>query len=305
MGMSSIHFENVKPTSQSHNLRLREFDYVRQDLAHLNKSFGDKQSHSEIISELKEIVKEKTKRAPQGKAKFILEGVFLIEEKHTNDDLRKVVNDFKRKFKIKLIGLHIHRDEGHYDEKNVWKPNLHAHLLIENIDRETGKSHRWNKEDLSNIQTFFAEALQMERGKSSEKKHLNSLEHKIKAKEEQLKLLEEKALLREKELLKALNHKIKAKEEQLKILEENAPDIENLLSREQTVLSKERNLISGKISSDFAMKTPVEFAKFMKTHPYNARLDELTAVIKNQKIISEKLKRESENNLKKGLKKGL
>lgn len=261
MGISSIHFENVKSTSQSHNLRLREFDYVRQDLAHLNKSFGDKRPHSEIISELKEIVKEKTGRAAQGKAKFILEGVFLIEEKHTNEDLKEVAVKFQKKFKAKIVGLHIHRDEGHYDENKVWKPNLHAHLLIENIDRKTGKSHRWNKEDLSNIQTFFAEALQMDRGKSSEKKHLNSLDYKIKAKEEQLKLLEEKASL-----------------------------VENILAREEKVLSKERSLVIGEISLDFAKKTIVDFGKFMETHPANSKLKELDAAIKAKKAINTQLK---------------
>lgn len=251
MSISSIHFENVKSTSQSHNLRLREFDYVRQDLAHLNKSFGDKQPHSEIISELKEIVKEKTGRAAQGKAKFILEGVFLIDKKHTNEDLKEVAIKFQKKFKAKIVGLHIHRDEGHYDENKAWKPNLHAHLLIENIDRNTGKSHRWNKEDLSNIQTFFAEALQMERGKRSEKKHLNSLEHKIKLKEEQLKLLEEKASL-----------------------------VENILAREEKVLSKEHSLVIGEISLDYAKKTIMDFGKFMETHPNKPKLDELNKKLK-------------------------
>jgi hypothetical protein len=262
MGISSIHFENVKSTSQSHNLRLREFDYVRQDLAHLNKSFGDKRPHSEIISELKDIVKEKTGRAAQGKAKFILEGVFLIDKKHTNENLKEVAIKFQRKFKAKIVGLHIHRDEGHYDENKVWKPNLHAHLLIENIDRETGKSHRWNKEDLSNIQTFFAEALQMERGKRSEKKHLNSLEHKIKLKEGQLKLLEEKASL-----------------------------VENILAREEKVLSKERSLVMGEISLDYAKQTIVSFGKFMQNHPNKSRLDELDAIISAKRKVIEKGKK--------------
>lgn len=251
MSISSIHFENVKSTSQSHNLRLREFDYVRQDLAHLNKSFGDKRPHSEIISELKEIVKEKTKRAAQGKAKFILEGVFLIDKKHTNEDLKEVAGQFQKKFKAKIVGLHIHRDEGHYDENKAWKPNLHAHLLIENIDRNTGKSHRWNKEDLSNIQTFFAEALQMERGKRSEKKHLNSIEHKIKLKEGQLKLLEEKASL-----------------------------VKNILAREEKVLSIERSLVIGEITLDYAKKTIMDFGKFMETHPNKPKLDELNKKLK-------------------------
>lgn len=290
MSISSIHFENVKSTSQSHNLRLREFDYVRQDLTHLNKSFGDKRPHSEIISELKEIVKEKTKRAAQGKAKFILEGVFLIEKKHTNEDLKEVAGQFQKKFKAKIVGLHIHRDEGHYDENKIWKPNLHAHLLIENIDRKTGKSHRWNKEDLSSIQTFFAEALQMDRGKSSEKKHLNSLDYKIKAKEEQLKLLEEKALLREKTLLNSLEQKIKAKEEHLKFLEGKVPNIENLLSREEKLLSKERDLVIGDITLDFAKKTIVDFGKFMQTHPKKPKLDELNEVITAKKAINTQIK---------------
>lgn len=248
MGISSIHFENVKPTSQSHNLRLREFDYVRQELTHLNASFEDKKPHSEIISELKEIVKQKTGRAAQGKAKFILEGVFLFEEKHTNEDLKNVAAEFEEKFKAKMVGLHIHRDEGHYDENKVWKPNLHAHLLIENIDRETGKSHRWNKEDLSNIQTFFAEALQMERGKRSEKKHLNPLEHKIKAKEEQLKLLEEKVSL-----------------------------VENILVREEKMLLNEYALLHGKISKEFATSPSRagEFINFLKGHPEQSNLEKL------------------------------
>ena len=58
MEKSSIHFENVKPTSQSHNLRQRTFDYVRKELTPLNKSYGNMKPHSEVIEELKKIIAE-------------------------------------------------------------------------------------------------------------------------------------------------------------------------------------------------------------------------------------------------------
>jgi hypothetical protein len=190
MEKSSIHFKNIKNTSQSHNLRLRDFDYVRKDLTPLNKSYGDLIPHKKIINELKLLIKEKTKRAAQVKAKILIEGVFLIKKEHSNNEIREVAKKFEKKFKVVVRGLHIHRDEGHYDkETKIWKPNYHAHLVVENIDRNTGKSVKWKREDLSEIQDFFAEALKMERGKKSNKKHLDSLDYKIKKEYENLKLV--------------------------------------------------------------------------------------------------------------------
>lgn len=203
MNKSSVHFENVKPTSQSHNLRLREFDYVRKDLTSMNKSYGDMKPHPEVINDLKEIVKDKTGRTAQARAKFLIEGVFLFSEKHSNTDLLNVAKEFSNKFKVRVKELHIHRDEGHYEMlSKEWKPNLHAHIVIENINRNTGKSVKWNKEDLSIIQDFFAEALNMERGIKSEKRHLNALEYKVQKEHEALLSLQSsQAIIKNKEAL--------------------------------------------------------------------------------------------------------
>lgn len=190
MEKSSIHFENVKPTSQSHNLRQREFDYVRKELTPLNKSYGDMKPHPEVIEEFKKLIKEKTGRSAQAKAKFLIEGVFLFTKNHTDKELCQVANNFERKFKVIVKELHIHRDEGHYDKKTKeWKPNYHAHLVVENINVETGKSIKWNKEDLSKIQDYFAEALKMQRGVKSDKKHLGALEYKVMKEQELLNKL--------------------------------------------------------------------------------------------------------------------
>lgn len=203
MEKSSIHFENIKATSQSHNLRLREFDYVRKDLTPSNKSYGDMQPHPEIIDELKTIIKSKTGRTAQAKAKFLIEGVFLFSEKHSNNDLFTVAKEFRKKFNVVVLELHIHRDEGQYEkDSKEWKPNLHAHIIFENINRASGKSVKWNKEDLSSIQDFFAETLIMQRGLKSEKKHLNAIQYKVKKEQERLQnLIEEQAELKNKETL--------------------------------------------------------------------------------------------------------
>jgi hypothetical protein len=195
---SSINFQPVKATSESHNLRLRDFDYVRKDLKNHNYSTnqGNNKKHSEIISELKKIIKEKTGRTVQEKTVILKEGVFLIKPEHTNEQILSAAKKFELDFNLKIVDLHVHRDEGHWkieNEEKVWKPNLHAHLVIENIDRRTGKSLGWKRDDMVKIQDFFAKELEMERGKSSSKKHVDSkiwkIEKDIESKKDDLKHL--------------------------------------------------------------------------------------------------------------------
>ena len=186
---SSINIQPVKSTSQSHNLRLRDFDYVRKDLKDENYSSGSTVKHSEIIKELKALVKEKTGRTAQEKAVFIKEGVFLIKPEHTNEQLQKVAEEFAVKFNVKLLELHIHRDEGHWEDnlnKKGWKPNLHAHIVTENINRSTGKSVSWKRDDMIKIQDFFADRLEMERGLKSDKKHIDSQSWKVQKIEQEI-----------------------------------------------------------------------------------------------------------------------
>jgi hypothetical protein len=244
MNKSSVHFENIKPTSQSHNLRLREFDYVRQDLTPSNKSYGDMQPHPKIIDDLKTIIKNKTGRTAQARAKFLIEGVFLFTEQHSNNDLFNVAKEFRKKFDVVVLELHIHRDEGHYEKlSKEWKPNLHAHIIFENIDRATGKSVKWNKEDLSNIQDFFAESLNMQRGLKSDKKHLNAIQYKIKKEQERL---------------------------------------QNLIKEQDNLKIKETLILQAKIFSDFYMKEldlsmKMKYVEYVAQHPLGKEFNQKCA----------------------------
>jgi hypothetical protein len=177
MAKSSIHIQPVKSNSESHNLRKTELDYVNTELTPTNYTYSDK-SIAESRKELEDIYKEKIGQKMQPNATPIREGVFLIKKEHTNEQILNVVKESHKEFGIKPIQIHIHRDEGHFDKENNWKPNLHAHVVYEWNDRETGKSIKLNKEDMSRMQDFFAKGLEMERGKSSSKKHLSALEWK-------------------------------------------------------------------------------------------------------------------------------
>ena len=190
MAQSSIHILPVKPNSETHNLRKIEYKHVNSELTPTNFSWVEK-SIVKTRNELTAIVKEKKNRKIQSKATPIREGVFLFKEENTNEEILEVVKNVEKEFGIRAFQLHIHRDEGHHRRKKIegthaaWKPNLHAHVLFEWIDRNTGESFKLGKEDMSRLQTYFADGLNMERGVLSDKKHLSALEFKIEKLEEQ------------------------------------------------------------------------------------------------------------------------
>lgn len=179
-------------TSESHNLRLRKFDYVREDLTINNFNWGFDVSISERKKEIENLYQSKIGRRLDVRATPIREGVFLITQEHTNEQILNVVQEVEKKFGIRPVQLSIHRDEGHTDkDSGIWKPNLHAHVVFDWQNKETGKTFKLAKDDMSRLQDYFASRLQMERGKTSTKQHKNALDFKIGILEEQLKIKEE------------------------------------------------------------------------------------------------------------------
>lgn len=203
MAKSCIHIEAVKITSEKHNRREVDYDYVRKDLTPLNESW-EKESIASVRRRVEENYVKNTGQKMQKKAIPIREGVVLLNSSHTIQDLHKLRKILEERFGIKTFQMFIHRDEGHWKAKD-WKQNLHAHMLFDWTD-EKGKSIRLQRRDLSALQDVISEVLQMERGQSSDKKHLNAIEFKIQKKEELIRVqLEELETLRGK--VKDLVHK--------------------------------------------------------------------------------------------------
>lgn len=179
MGQTSIHIEpcNVG-SSEQHNLRTKELDYIRPELSHLNENWV-KQKIAHCLEDIKARYKQTTGQNLQKKATPIREGVVVIEPGTSMQQLKDFADKLHERWGIKTIQIHIHKDEGYTpeDKPGEWKPNLHAHMVFDWTE-ESGKSLKLKKQDMAEMQTILAECLSMDRGVSSDRKHLNSIQYK-------------------------------------------------------------------------------------------------------------------------------
>ena len=186
---TSIHLRPCKQSSEIHNKREKALDYVRSDLSPLNEWWSAVPSLGERRSQISALVKEKTGRKMQAKAEPLREGVVVIKEDTTMEELQELGKRFQERFGVTPVQIAIHKDEGHW-QGEVWKPNLHAHIVFDWYDHSTGKSIKTTSLDAIEMQTICAEVLGMERGVSSEKKHLEASRYKAQARQKELEALQ-------------------------------------------------------------------------------------------------------------------
>lgn len=187
---SSIHIKPVKATSEKHNNREQNLNYVRKDLSEENSSFkvaSIKDTRAKI-EQAYEANDPRGRKMPKT-ATPIREAVLLIKKEHTAKDLADLAGKLEDRFGIKTIQAYAHKDEGHYDKlTKEWKPNYHAHMVFQWTD-DNGKSLKLSKDDMSEMQTIVADHLAMERGQASTKKHIEATTYKAMKVEEELKLV--------------------------------------------------------------------------------------------------------------------
>lgn len=198
MSKTSIHIEPCKiGSSEQHNQRLKHLDYVRPDLSHQNERWVGVADLPEHLDNLKTLVKDKTGRSMQAKATPIREGVIVIKQDTTIAQLRGLADAIEQRWGIKTLQIYTHKDEGHTDSDGSWKPNLHAHIVFDWVNHDTGKSIKLSKQDMAEMQTMVADCLEMVRGESSDIKHLGAIQYKTQAEEQRLRTLKEKTMKEE------------------------------------------------------------------------------------------------------------
>ena len=239
--------------SELHNRRdpeyIKKLDpntlYVRLDLTKHNASYVAPEmqgvSLQQHLESIRAMVKKLTKRAMQEKdvkytdkngkvrtrngASPIRESVVVIEKDTKLKDLLNFTKEVEKKWGIKALQVHIHRDEGHCEvpgDEKTWVPNYHAHIIWDWMDHSTGKSIKLNADDMSEMQDMVAEALDMERGQKKSETGLDHLEREqfIKLKlEKEKKQLEEEKRKAQSEKDKAEKKAHEAKEETKKAVE--------------------------------------------------------------------------------------
>ena len=250
---ASVH---VKPcnTAQSerHNRRDPEYIkklnpkklYVRLELTKHNASYVapgmEGVSLQQHLESIRVMVKQKTGRAMQEKdvkyagkggkiltrngASPIRECVVVIEKDTKLKDLLRFTKEVEKKWGIKALQVHIHRDEGHYEnpeDESTWMPNYHAHIIWDWMDWKTGKSIKLNAKDMSTMQDMVAEALDMERGQKKSETGLDHLDReqfikqKLEKTKKQLDDLEEEKEKAEKKAQEAKSQAQQAKDEKV------------------------------------------------------------------------------------------
>ena len=279
---ASVH---VKPcnTAQSerHNRRDAEYIkslnpkklYVRLDLTKHNASYVAPEMEGvtldQYLESIRVMVKQKTGRAMQEKdvqytdkngkvrtrngASPIRECVVVTEKDTKLKDLLRFTKEVEKKWGIKALQVHLHRDEGHYEnpsDENTWVPNYHAHIIWDWMDWKTGKSIKLNADDMSTMQDMVAEALDMERGQKKSETGLDHLERNdfiLQKQEKEKKRLEEEKRKAQSEKAKAENKANEAKEEAKKAVEEK-DEAEKKAQEAKTALTSAESKITEKQS---------------------------------------------------------
>ena len=244
---------------------------------------------------LENLVKEKTGRKSQIE-NLILESVINISlsdfEKYRKDKITKVLDEYikeilEKKYGLKIYSVELHLDEGHIDNDEKEKRNVHCHIIHSSVNLNTGKSFTRElfnekkvdengneiknkkgeivkRQDLSksqdDIYEFMSERLEnLQKHKKSKNKHIDYKTYKELKKQEQEKLkkleLENKNLKDTiiknnnsyKELLNKQNKIIENQNIYITKLQQQIKDLENKLTK--TTTQSQQHQIQRKITN--------------------------------------------------------
>lgn len=181
MAKTCIRVEACKiGSAERHNLRSKELDYIRPELTHRNEQWIERPI-TEVHQDITEKYKAATGQSLQKRATPIRDGVIVISEDTTLRQLQNLAKKLEERFGVHAFQIYTHKDEGAnvWDgREEAWKPNYHAHMIFDWTDGHTGKTIKLNKHDMAEMQTITAECLNMERGISSDRKHLSAIQYK-------------------------------------------------------------------------------------------------------------------------------
>ena len=169
---------------------------------------------------------------------------------------RKFTAAVQERWGIRAIQIHIHRDEGHYEEnergRKIWVPNYHAHIVWDWMDHTTGKSYKLSEKDMSEMQDMLADMLKMERGQKKSETGLDHLERNdfiLQKQEKEKKQLEEEKRKAQSEKAKAENKANVAKEEaeqKTKVAKTALSSAESKITEKQAEIDRLEKRITSK-----------------------------------------------------------
>lgn len=193
MSTSSIHFQRADYRfAEKHNSRQtdRQPSYLLPEDKRQRNEFvklADIQTLHEKQIEYRRLTHARG-RAPTLTDSY-WEAVVNLNSEHTIDDVRRVAEHIRQKYKFTPTSIAIHRDEGYVDKiTGETKYNYHAHLTFYTIANGRSQMRLMTRAKLRDLQTEVANLLGMQRGQEHSKaKRLDHQQYReVKRAEEEL-----------------------------------------------------------------------------------------------------------------------
>lgn len=194
MSTSSIHFQRADYRfAEKHNSRQtdRQPSYLLPEDKRQRNEFvklADIQTLHEKQIEYRRLTHARG-RAPTLTDSY-WEAVVNLNDSHTIEDVRRVAEHIRQKYKFTPTSIAIHRDEGYVDKiTGETKYNYHAHLTFYTIAQGRSQMRLMTRAKLRDLQTEVANLLGMQRGQEhSQAKRLDHQQYReVKRAEEELK----------------------------------------------------------------------------------------------------------------------
>lgn len=213
MKKSSINFKAVASGSEEHNQRLVIPDYVIPGDEKIPKNISQvKEPIAERLEKIKSLYSQKVKQKWQTQMTPIKEAVIVIDQASFRDSEGKlstqaVIDKLKAldkalfdRYGIQSFQRYIHFDEGKKSERGaitpLWERNLHAHVVFDWQNKQTGKMAKIGRKEMSDIQTLTADIMGLQRGVvNSKAERLEHGEYRNKMEELQEELRRKKSRL--------------------------------------------------------------------------------------------------------------
>lgn len=194
MSTSSIHFQRADYRfAEKHNSRQtdRQPSYLLPEDKRQRNEFvklADVQTLHEKQIEYRRLTHARG-RAPTLTDSY-WEAVVNLNDSHTIEDVRRVAEHIRQKYKFTPTSIAIHRDEGYVDKiTGETKYNYHAHLTFYTIANGRSQMRLMTRAKLRDLQTEVANLLCMQRGQEhSQAKRLDHQQYRaVKRAEDSLK----------------------------------------------------------------------------------------------------------------------
>ena len=238
MAISSINIQPATAHSFAHNDRSDKVTYL-VDSSKENECSAPapvaQKALEQMIKDAEQYRKDNGQRALRADTIKAVEAVVNLNASHNLADVQRLSDKIEAEFGFRTVQIAVHRDEG----KDKQNKNYHAHIVMCNLSKEgTTIQRTLGRDGLKKLQDLTARELGMERGKSSDAKHIDHKIYRVIAKEKEMLLEKVEELQKENDQLR---YNFRDTQKQISALQDLDAEQKKELHRLNTEINKTKD----------------------------------------------------------------